>query len=300
MSVNDVNKYIKDLKITDRTLIYPFELKDAINSSITSQSISFVKFTPSSPKIKMPVLVKKSDTGIPQEESTEVKEQQVMIDAIFLPIKPIVDSLSSNWSNVQGMGLGSLSEYLKWRAYKGLSGVMSRVLPEEVAIAMKTGAFGGGIDNPHDRQLYSGYSRRNFSVGWEFLKPTSREEEDVLTKIISFFRMSSMGGYGKLVITPPISWNVSFNSFPGYKNFLLYRRVGLQDVSVTFGGDGEFSAMSSGMPFMNLSLTCAELDFANRKDVAVRAGNASLLGDAPDTSITIEELEQEAKANLKK
>lgn len=281
MSVNEQNQKIKELNITEKTLCYPFALKDAINNAKSgNEPVAFVKFTPSSPKVIMPSVRKelqKKELKQGEEDKLKYVQQQLFVDAIFLPIRPVSDELSAEWTKIEGMGLGNKWAYAKWKLYKSLSGVANAVLPSEVVYAMKTGAFGGGIDNPHDRLAFAGHQRRNFTIAWEFMKPESREEEEILTKIVSMFRMSALGGRGAMVITPPISWEVSFNSFPDYKNFVKYKRVGFTTVNSTFGGEGDFHAMQSGMPFVSLSLTCSELDYPTQKDVWMRPSGQTLI-----------------------
>lgn len=282
MSVSEINKKIKEFGITEKTLVYPHELRDMINNSSEQDPVAFIKFTPSAPKVIMPAIKKEkqSDKLNTEEEKVEIEPQQIFIDSIFLPIKPANDEISAGWQGVEGMGLGDKWAYAKWKLYKSFSGIANAVLPSEVVYAMKTGKFGGGIDNPHERQAFTGHQRRNFTIAWDFLKPTSREEEETLTRIVSMFRMSALGGYGAYVITPPISWNISFNSFPGYKNFLVYNRCGFTTVASTFGGEGDFHAMESGMPFLSLSLTGGELDYVSQKNVWIRP--TTDLGEVPD------------------
>ncbi|HQL66764.1 MAG TPA: hypothetical protein PK151_04375 [Caldisericia bacterium] len=291
MPVNEQNQKIKELNITEKTLCYPFALKDAINNAKSgNEPVAFVKFTPSSPKIIMPVIkkeVQKKDLKT-TEPKVEIKEQQIYVDAIFLPIRPISDEISAKWSNIEGMALGNISAYLKWKLYKSLSGVANAVLPSEVVYAMKTGQFGGGIDNPHERLAFAGHERRNFTIAWEFMKPESREEEEMLTKIISMFKMSALGGYSATVITPPISWEVSFNSFPDYKNFVKYKRVGFTTVNSTFGGEGDFHAMQSGMPFVSLTLTGSELDYPTQKDVWMRPSGKTLIDTEFENDVAVD------------
>jgi hypothetical protein len=291
MSVAEQNKIIKELNITEHSLTYPFALRDAINNAKSgNEPVAFVKFTPSSPKVIMPVIkkeVQKKDLKT-TEPKVEIREQQVYVDAIFLPIKPISDEISAQWTKIEGMGLGNKWAYAKWKLYKSLSGVANAVLPSEVVYAMKTGAFGGGIDNPHDRLAFGGHERRNVTIAWEFMKPESREEEEVLTKIISMFKMSALGGYSATVITPPISWEVSFNSFPDYKNFVKYKRVGFTTVNSTFGGEGDFHAMQSGMPFVSLNLTGSELDYPTQKDVWMRPSGQTLIDVEFENDIAVD------------
>jgi len=291
MSVAEQNKIIKELNITEKTLCYPFALKDAINNAKSgNEPVAFVKFTPSSPKIIMPVIkkeVQKKDLKT-TEPKVEIKEQQIYVDAIFLPIRPISDEISAQWTKIEGMALGNISAYLKWKLYKSLSGVANAVLPSEVVYAMKTGQFGGGIDNPHERLAFAGHERRNFTIAWEFMKPESREEEEMLTKIISMFKMSALGGYSATVITPPISWEVSFNSFPDYKNFVKYKRVGFTTVNSTFGGEGDFHAMQSGMPFVSLTLTGSELDYPTQKDVWMRPSGKTLIDTEFENDVAVD------------
>ena len=300
--VSDINRTLRqDLKITEKTLVYPHNLRDLINSSSESDPVAFVKFTPKSPKITVPRLTEKPldpstvETG--QDDQIEIIEQSIAVDAVFLPIRPVQDDLSGNWQSIEGMGLGNLGAYLKWKMYKSLSGVASTVLPQEAVYAMKTGVFGGGIDNPHDRLAFGGHQRRTFNIAWEFLKPVNRSEEQTLIQIASLFRMGTLGGYGAYVIAPPMYWEVSFSSFPSYKNFLRYGRVGFQSCSITFGGDDDFHAMESGMPFLQMSLACSELDYPVRGDVSITP-DKNLISDFSELQRRREQLvEQLQKEN---
>lgn len=299
----DINKMLLKLKATERTLTYPRRLKREIDNSKANDPVAFVKLTPMSTKVTVPdvkyenIASKKNETPVEKALSDEPKlkvvEESIKVDAIILPIRPVDDDLTGQYSQVEGMALGSIGAYMGWKMYKSMAGVASAVLPQEVVIAMKTGIFGGGLDNPHDRMLFAGHQRRSFSLKYDFMKPENEKDERTLGQIVSLLRMSVLGGYGKFVITPPLQWKVSFHCFPNYPNFLQYERCGLTNAQVAFGGQEQFHAMESGMPFLSLSLSFAELDYPTR-DLVVIDGDASLI------SSTMRDLSPQEKLDAEK
>ncbi len=270
---------ISALRLSEKTLTFPHDLKNLINDS-NNNNISFVMFVPTSPKI-----IKPNITPVPitsqfsltdMANKVEMKYNPIGVDAIILPIRPTEDSIMSTWEQKEGMAMfDSGTNATNYLAYKALSGISSK-LSENAIIALKSKLFGGGLDNPHDKMIYSGHMRRTFQIAWEFMKPSSKEDEKTLNNIVSIFRMTSMGGYSSTVITPPANWRISFHSLPDYENYLVYKRSAFSNVSVKFGGDGEFHAMKSGMPFLSLSLDVNELDYPSREDVVLK-GNSKIL-----------------------
>ena len=270
---------IKD-KVKSPVLVYPQKLEDWIKGqgntldAITQGHVAFVRF-----KLKRSVVktVKVDEAKITEAEK-EFKEGKSIsntseqgdsitsieppIQEIILPIRPIDDSLSGNWTAVEGLALlqQSFGKYLGWKFIKSMSGVASRILPQEVMVAFKQGILGSSIDNPHEVLLYSGTNRRTFEIAYEFLKPESEEDEKRLVAILDTFRACSIGSYGEYVISPPPTLDVEFISLPGYNNFLRYTNCGIQNCSVTFGGAGDqFNAMESGLPFASIALQFGEL-----------------------------------------
>ena len=279
MAKKSVKQIREDMaKITTKDVpVYPHKLRDIINTAGKNgrDQASFVKFTPSASKVIVPTIIPEPETKskkVKDDDPNKVKIKyiDVGIKGIFLPIKPTEDTVVGSWQSVEGMGFTGIEEYATWKGYKALSGILLTILPQEAVFAMKSGVFGGGIDNPHDRLAFAGHSRRSFQIAWEFMKPANAEEEETLNSIISIFRMTSLGNYGKYVIAPPPAWQISFHSFPNYKTYLAYRRCGFASVNVKFGGEGDFHAMESGMPFMSLSLDVNELDYPVRDDMWIK------------------------------
>jgi len=292
-------------------LVFPSKLEDYINESGSNAEkkdldayVSFVKFVPSSPKIIVPEIEEEAETtskkdSLKKEDDVKVKIQELSIgvDAIILPIRPTEDTINGSWQSVEGMGFGNLGSYLSWKLKKTLGGIASTILPQEAVFAMKSGMFGGGIDNPHDILAFAGHSRRSFTIAWDFMKPANRRDEEILTQIVSIFRMSSLGSYGHYVIGPPVSWKVDFYSLPKYPQYLRYRRCGFNSVSAKFGGDERFHAMESGMPFLSLSLDIGELDYPVKDDVWLKKADNSLIRNKELRELTAEEKEGQQKNN---
>jgi len=311
--LEELEKKILELKLNDKILVFPTKLREMINASKEllakekTPYVSFIALYPIGTKVIIPGISEqlKDDTvaKLDEEEAggkTKIKEIKLKgIDAIILPIRPTADTIVGQWQSVEGMNLGGgLGEYIKWKGYKALSGIASTILPQEVVFAMKSGAFGGGIDNPHDKLAYAGHARRNFDLAWEFMKPRNREEEEILAQIVSVFRITSVGAYGDYVITPPINWRVEFSSFPSYKKYLVYRRCGISNITTQFGGnDGNFKAMESGLPFLNLSISFNELDYigvnGNKKKDLYLKPNFNFGVDESTRTPTEKELEKQ-------
>ncbi|HPB34734.1 MAG TPA: hypothetical protein PLW61_08235 [Caldisericia bacterium] len=91
MSVAEQNKIIKELNITEHSLTYPFALRDAINNAKSgNEPVAFVKFTPSAPKIIMPVIekeVQKKDLKT-TEPKVEIKNNKFMLMQYFSQSDP--------------------------------------------------------------------------------------------------------------------------------------------------------------------------------------------------------------------
>lgn len=299
-----IQKKLLELQITDKTLVYPTSLRKQIESKDIAidnkkKGLSFIAFYPRASSILVPSLdkvgsiAKNSLKSTPDILKVQEVKQVISIDSIILPIMPVDDNINCEWTSVEGMGLGNLTEYIKWKLYKVGSGIVGNILPSEAVYSMKQGIFGGGIDNPHDRLAFAGHSRRNFTLGWDFMKPESQEDEKILSQIISAFRILSLGTYDKFVIIPPISWTIDFMSFPNYTPLFTYKRCGFNSVQTKMGGEGEWHAMESGFPFMSLTLEINELDYATRDDVSL----------VPTSSLYSEEagaLESAAASELEK
>ena len=277
-----LKKIKKDFK--NGRIIYPSKLEDWIKSNgntgadITEGSVAFIRFKLSQTKIKQITVdeakieaaeksIKEGKLDYNTEDETykdDIKSIEPPISEIILPIVPVTDTTSGSWTGVEGLGLlqQGFGKYLSWKFLKGLSGIASTVLPKEIMVAFKNKVLGGGLDNPHEKLMYSGHERRSFDVAYTFMKPESKTDELRLKAIIDTFRVCSVGGYGDLVISPPPTISVDFVSLPIYNNFLRYGRCGLQSCVITYGGEGEqFAAMKSGMPFVTISLTFGELDY---------------------------------------
>ena len=283
VSSQDFKKELEAMDISGGVLVFPNALRKRIDDDhvkafeaefegldVSGSAVSFIKFTPRSYSVRVPVLAPKKKKDKEGKQIVEKKIINTGIDAIILPIRSTTDSIDNDFSSVEGLGFRDLGKYLLWRLKKGGMGMISAPLPKEVAISMKRGIFGGGMDNPHDDMLYGGYQRRTFDLSWEFLKPVNQEEEELLMKLVSIFRMSSIGGYGELVITPPVTWDISFHSLPNYPSYLRFKKCAF-DCEVVFGGDSDgFKAMESGAPFISLSLKVQELVRASRKDLWIK------------------------------
>jgi len=256
-------------------LVFPAKLKNLINDR--ENQISFVRFYPIAEIQIMPNVeeLKNDKKAEVKKDLKEVEKKPVNItlNSITLPIKPVSDSLTGEYQSIEGLGKlqQGLGDYIVWKGYKALSGALGGMVPSEIAIAAKTGLLGGGIDNPHDKSLFSGHQKRSQNFSWDFLKPANKEEERELISILNVFRKSSLGSYGKVVISPPPKWKVEFYSGPLYdtsKPFLRYKSCGITNCVVNFGGDTEnFNAMESGLPFISLSMTLSELEYPTKKDV---------------------------------
>ena len=255
-------------------LVFPTKLKDIINEN---EPIAFVQFSPLAELTVIPQIDDLSNTNENKiKDDAKLIEKtpvSVQLRSITLPIRPVSDSITGEYQSVEGLGKlrEGMASYIAWKGYKKLSGLVSSVVPSEIAIAAKTGLLGGGIDNPHDKLLFAGHQRRSQDFQWDFLKPANKEEEAVLRAIVNVFRKSSLGSYGSLVIGPPPKWKVEFYSTPlfaGSKPFLRYKSCGIQNCTVKFGSEtDDFKAMESGMPFISLSMTLSELEYPTQDDV---------------------------------
>lgn len=305
----------KELQIQKDILVYPLQLRDMILKldSIGTEKpiISFVEFSPLVETIKIPTVKEfmtettnpKTKKTMSKKETTvsvEIKKQKLAIDSIILPIKPIEDTLDGSWSPIEGMGFGSYKDYFQWKLMKGLTGVASTILPQEVVIAMKQGVFGSAIDNPHEKLMFSGNTRRSFSIGWNFMKPRNRNEERLLVLIANLLRIGSIGTYGKMLIYPPITWSVKFHSLPDYPSFLRYDRCGFASVAVKFGGSGDnFNAMSSGFPFLSITINVNELEFPTRESAMIAPMDVSMFKDVAITPAELEAIQKDMEQNYK-
>jgi len=264
-TISEIEEYVESKASQPiNKLIYPHKLEEMINND-ESEPASYIRLIPLMTKRTVDVAA----------QLTKESMKPMKISQIILPIMPVEDVIQNNWTSVQGTHL--LAEYMKYGKIKGVAKyaafkaerTLGGLLPAEIAYAMKQGFRGSGVDNPHEKVLYAGHNRRSIPMAWEFMKPESEEEEETLRIILEFIRMTAVGAYGEQVITAPISWKIEFVSEP-YENFLMYRRCGIDNVTVRFGGDGSFKAMESGMPFASLSMSMNELDYPRPEDFRIR------------------------------
>jgi hypothetical protein len=259
------------------SLVYPLILEKMIKNNEIDPP--FVRLTPKTKTYKLEkgepiedtvingttITKDKVNISTKQTESDSIgfTEDDNVIKSIILPMPPsVTDNLSGNFQSVEGLGMLSrgLGEYIKWKGYKIL-GSLGGMLPQEVVAGIKSGLFGGGIDNPHDKLLYAGHNRRSFDLNYEKMLPTSREEEEVMRRIINIFRMSSIGNYSREVIQAPISWDVEFHS--SIDNVILrYVDCQISSNNSTWGGDSEsFERMESGYPVPGINITMNEMNY---------------------------------------
>jgi hypothetical protein len=273
-------------------LIYPLELRDLIESSGDNVSDSggyyppFVRLIPKEQKItvgestKVEVetaegkTVESLPTSKTSKQYTVVKVPNVgVISEIILPMPPqIINSLSSNYQGVEGLGLiqnkGKLA-YLKHVAVKKFLNPLG-ALPDAVVAAIKQNIFGGGIYNPHEKLLFAGHDRRSFGLSYDDLKPTSKEEEDQLDAIINTLEYCSIGRYGDWVVTGPPSFDVEFHSIPGHV-ILEFKNCKIVSFDNTMGGSGGdgIARMSSGFPISSIEVAFNEMDYRSADDIII-------------------------------
>jgi hypothetical protein len=270
-----------DYDVENNVLVYPNRMRSLINEGTpnsTKDPISFVLFRPMIIQQQYPTWEEQEKSGDQKlDANTQSTKEKIIppegVRAIILPIRPVTDSITADWQPVEGMGFGSVGDYIKWKGYKAITGVLGGMIPSEVAIAAKSKFFGGGIDNPHSKLMFAGHQRRNFEIAWDFLKPENEQDEKDLESIISIFKKCMIGGYGKYVIFPNMFWEVSFYSMPNYKAFFRYKKAVILNCTNPMGGSGdEFKAMESGLPFMSLQLSVGEYNFPTVADVGLRVG----------------------------
>lgn len=231
----------------------------------------------------------------------KIVQKDLGVKEIILPIMPISDTLNGNVRGREGLGLvsgeaiagtlknivdevksgsvigitGSIgsafiksSKYTMNKAYRAGMGLMEKFSVESIALKQAFG--GGGVDNPHEQLLFDGHDRRSFSLSYDFLKPETKEEEQILVYILEVFRVCSLGSYENYVITPPPTVNVEFISLPEYSNFITYKKCYVT-TNVVFGGSGKigFESMESGFPFAKLTMNFAESEFITQKDAKI-------------------------------
>lgn len=258
-------------------LVYPQILEELIEDEVFQPP--FIKLVPYKKNFKVTQTTDQeveTVDGTKKVSAGEISEDKIEkgfdnVTEIILPMPPqIVDSLSGNFQAVEGLGKimkSGIGGYIKWKVLKGL-GSFGGLLPQEIVMAIKSGIFGGGLDNPHEQLLYSGHNRRTFTLSYEDMKPVNREEENTLKNIIDVLKSASIGGYGDLVITAPPSWDIEFYS-DSDTLILSYRNCKISDFNETMGGQNteSFSRMESGFPLTSLTITLNEMDFANQRSL---------------------------------
>ena len=180
----------------------------------------------------------------------------------------MTDTITQNYQGYEGANYkGGILAFLERKG----AGALNAALPSELAYAIRTNFFGGGIDNPHEKILYAGHQRRNFTISWDFLKPDNLEDEKILLDIINIFRRNSIGYYENVIIKPPTYWNIEFyiqTEGSAVKPILVYKQCGFSNVAVTYGGQGEgFKVLKSGTPLLSLSMDISEVEYPTKDDV---------------------------------
>ena len=262
-------------------LIYPLVLKDLINDN--EIKAPFVKLIPKTSRIRktnetFDVEIEQDGqtkkTSVPKQKQEApiklLKYEDQEVNEIILPMPPnIVNSISGNFQSVEGLGMlagGDIGKYVKWKMTKAAM-ALTNALPQEVVMAIKSGIFGGAIDNPHEKTLYAGQNKRSFTLTYENIIPTSAQEETEIRNIINAFLFCSVGEYTQWIIKAPPSFDVEFHSTPG--NIILsYNNCKISGLEETMGGIGEsFASMESSWPIFNISVTFNEMDFVTANNL---------------------------------
>lgn len=265
-------------KTNESQLVYPSILGKLIKDP--TYDPPFIELVPKKKILDKEYIEKKIETELINGTKTTKKDtykkpiDKIGIDSngkiikqIILPMMPqIVDTLSGNFSQVEGMGMlaKGVDAYLKWKGFKMLSS-LGGALPQEVALALKSGIFGAAVDNPHDKLLYAGHNRRTFNINYNNLKPVSEADEQILKTIINILKQESIGTYEPYVVHGPASWDVSFHSSIDTV-CLKYYGCQISNFEETLGGEGEgFARMNSGFPITGFSISMTEMDYVTKK-----------------------------------
>jgi len=278
---------------------FPLDLKNKIEEG---NSVAFIKFAPRkfttltknynpdtrelNPKETISANIEKGISGELQTKLSAVKGY----NNIYLPIRPVIDTLKANYKSVAGLELLDHKDYMSYAGHLVSSGKVNEMLAKLPMIGKyvgmmnsmatslapaefwRQGLLGSGYAlNPNDLVIYTGTDRRHFSMEYAFLMPSSHEEEVALNDIIEMFKKGTIGEHKNMGLEDPIHWFVDFFSLTdtlhdgshidngsskdtGQNPYLSYFNCVLQNVSIKYGKDNDVYRTPTGMPVRTIKL----------------------------------------------
>ena len=149
---------------------------------------------------------------------------------------------------------------------KAALGMIDAFAPGSKAMAQ---IISGRAITPKMELMFNGIGRREFSYEFTFI-PKSRQEAEVIKKIVHQFKFHMLADYAELtghkLMKLPSTFEIEYQ-YLGNRNDYLNRisTCALQSVDVTYGGD-RFQAHADGVPQQTkLSLKFKELEIITRK-----------------------------------